>query len=1838
MFSFFKRDNYSSSSRDKSIGHASSATPRSVQPRKKHHEIESRINRFGRRRHRSSDILSMGRSVVTRNSHNDDLLLHLPSVHTHKVSSTKDGQAISSAITSQQSIQSSQSYSIDDTLAQNDTGSSTTIVLNEPDYCVKQSTNNETSMCLSSSFRSNHLHSQSSRSASTQRFIREVIVEKRPSDNVFNIQIDQIESTPSSQDDKLSRLLVRGPGFLQDDRLVSLNGRQISPSMHSDRVNRIIRSLAGKTLSVQVLSIVSTMNQSTTPSEGTRSSTPVVIRGSIKRFGTVRGNTHRVHEVTKQNINNLYWLVNESQVPSYSLVQLLRETSNNNAVVSRISMPGQMFEAGIDRLEKANYPEFDMSDQLCNLQYLNETAMLHVIRTRHLSAYPFSAIGPITISLPGGSPKDDCKHVASVLEEIRTLRQELTPPHIVSSVIRLYRNACARKGSHTLCLLGQAEKLKRDLTRRALISICLLGSDCNETVIGTVKAFTDILDIISCCCQHTGLSPYSYLNQNSALLYSVELNSHGRISKISFNLTLSDKSALFYHRRGASVFGLLCAVAHCDDPDIRQKFNLDCAVKPQGPKHIFLNSCDNSKCVDLWHRLTDAFDKLDISQHTRDVIVCLCAVILHLGSCDASRLSGISLQRAQSICKVLPSFMESSRLLGVETNDFISTIFHVQPHIKRSSDSRGNVDEVEMDTDITPLKCICGFAISIYEIIVSIAETILSQSLSLILGDRERPYPSSQCSTVHILNAPTISAIGRRGCFPQLVNNYFAERLQSAISHHTHSSVLNSLLKEFPGFNPNQDWTNWRNKSFKPTQQIMENLNSVERLKEIGIQGLLYLLDHQFLSPDEIISTICSSQLMSVKLSDATDPSSLSPVVSIVARPTVFKLNHFNGNLPMNYDPTDWFAVHRDLPKPYFLSSLLENSTRDSICDVYPQIRFPNLIRNKRGTATRILNEMDKLISVIKQSLTVDPVYCILSNDDASTSPQLSQSHTNFDDSCVRRQMRMFELVPCARIFKSLLSQYAPHEVVMGKFGPLLSDRLLLNRAKECTLKSEASQLIMDGFRIGNQSYACGEHGVYLRFNSLLELEYKRDEKVHVVIQSLQCLARGSLARKNYAKKKLQRLAITLIQRNGRIYVRIKQWNWWKLYNKLKAVAPVYSFENRILELEAELSTTKRNLSRSLNECNDLRTMNSELQALVDKQSQKNNGYYQYDSEQSADRSTDEIESLQNKIEDLKKLVSHKTERIVELENHIQKASSARTSSDNEEDEEAIAQLVQRLKDSERAQSNLSNELFDLRFENESRTSRIRELEGIQTKHDEEISLLEIRIKELQTALDDCLREKEKLLDELESNRQHNGFSDKPRGRCESSSSTTTTSTFSNIDFSGFHDETNGVLIKAKNKIRNLESKIEDLEAELDEQNISLQSHEQARSKAELQLQQERKKHTTEIEKLEEELDSVRGNFQRRLKIEQDKLEEEAQNSSMSEILVLELHAAELKLSEYKFSAASSSSSESSTNATVTTLKKRILQYKALLNDAHLQLEQARADLQAQTASAGKDMSLTGIEGDDSIHDLRTRLEDVEIERSALERAKNNLKDLVEELVDEVESLRRDKNKQDERYISVQQENSDLLVRLEQLEEEHSDLNRRLSDLMSNYAKEQKQVSSLRCDNDQLHNERKRLQDLCESLDSKVRELESVSSKNASGGTASLLDDRRLIELENRVCTEAMASQRLKNQVDRLREQCEKHKSAELASLNRQQGLELELSHVTNKLKRSTEELDIVNEKLRRVQQDKSKLSYSVSTTETELSHLQSKLKLAYERIQLLQAALNNTADADEEDVEEYDD
>ncbi|CAG5897401.1 unnamed protein product [Menidia menidia] len=314
----------------------------------------------------------------------------------------------------------------------------------------------------------------------------------------------------------------------------------------------------------------------------------------------------------------------------------------------------------------------------------------------------------------------------------------------------------------------------------------------------------------------------------------------------------------------------------------------------------------------------------------------------------------------------------------------------------------------------------------------------------------------------------------------------------------------------------------------------------------------------------------------------------------------------------------------------------------------------------------------------------------------------------------------------------------------------------------------QACVLMIRSLELDPNLYRIGQSKVFFRAGVLAHLEEERDMKITDIIISFQAWCRGYVARKAFAKRQQQLTAMKVIQRNCAAYLKLRNWQWWRLFTKVKPLLQVSRQEEEMQAKDDELTKVKEKhlyAEQQLQEMEEKQQQLSAEKMALQEQLQAETELCA-EAEEMRARLAAQKQELEEILHDLEARVEEEEERATHL------------SSEKKKMQQNISDLEQQLDEEEAARQKLQLEKVTLEAKMKKVEEDVMVLDDQNNKLNKEKKLLEDRISEFTTNLaeeeekskslqklktkheamitdlEDRLRREEKQRQELEKNRR----------------------------------------------------------------------------------------------------------------------------------------------------------------------------------------------------------------------------------------------------------------------------------------------------------------------------------------------------------------------------------------------------------------------------------------------------------------------------------------------------
>ncbi|XP_048646023.1 LOW QUALITY PROTEIN: myosin-11 [Marmota marmota marmota] len=1333
----------------------------------------------------------------------------------------------------------------------------------------------------------------------------------------------------------------------------------------------------------------------------------------------------------------LVWVPSEKQ--GFEAASIKEEKGDE--VVVELVENGKKVTVGKDDIQKMNPPKFSKVEDMAELTCLNEASVLHNLRERYFSGliYTYSGLFCVVVNpykqLPIYSEK--------IVDMYKGKKRHEMPPHIYAIADTAYRSMLQdREDQSILCTgesgAGKTENTKKVIQYLAVVASSHKGKKDTSITQGPSFAYGELEK------QLLQANPILEAFGNAKTVKNDNSSRFGKFIRINFDVTgyivganietyLLEKSRAIRQAREERTFHIFYYLI----AGAKEKMKSDLLLEGFS-NYTFLSNgfvpIPAAQDDEMFQETLEAMAIMGFTEEEQLAILKVVSSVLQLGNIvfkkerNTDQASMPDNTAAQKVC----------HLMGINVTDFTRAI--LTPRIKVGRDVVQKAQTKEQ----------ADFAIE------ALAKATYERLFRWILSRVNKALDKTHRQGASFLGILDIAGfeIFEVNSFEQLCINYTNEKLQQLFNH----TMFILEQEEYQ-----REGIEWNFIDFgldlQPCIELIERPNNPP--------GVLALLDEECWFPKatdkSFVEKLCSEQ--------GNHPKFQKP--KQLKDKTEFSIIHYAGKV--DYNASAWLTKNMD-PLNDNVTSLLNASSDKFVADLWKDVdrivgldqmakmtesSLPSASKTKKGmfrTVGQLYKEqLGKLMTTLRNT-TPNFVRCIIPNHEKRSG--------KLDAFLVLEQLRCNGVLEGIRICR----QGFPNRIVFQEFRQRYEILAANAIPKGFMDGKQACILMIKALELDPNLYRIGQSKIFFRTGVLAHLEEERDLKITDVIIAFQAMCRGYLARKAFAKRQQQLTAMKVIQRNCAAYLKLRNWQWWRLFTKVKPLLQVTRQEEEMQAKEDELQKTKERQLKAESELKELQQKHSQLAE------EKNLLQEQLQAETELYAEAEEMRvRLAAKKQELEEIMHEMEARLEEEEAARQKLQLEKVTAEAK---------IKKLEDDILVMDDQNNKLSKERKLLEERVSdlttnlaeeeeKAKNLTKLKNKHESMISELEVRLKKEEKSRQELEKLKRKL--EGDASDLHEQIADLQAQIAELKMQLAKKEEELQAALARLDDE-----IAQKNnalkKIRELEGHISDLQEDLD-------SERAARNKAEKQkrdLGEELEALKTE---LEDTLDSTAAQQELRAKREQEvtvlkkALDEEARS-----------HEAQVQEMRQKHTQA------------VEELTEQLEQFKR----AKASLDKSKQTLEKENAELAGELRVLG-QAKQELEHRKKRLEGQVQELQAKcgdgERARAELNDKAHKLQNEVESVTSMLNEAEGKAIKLAkdvaslgsqlQDTQELLqeetrqklsvsTKLRQLEGERDSLQDQLDEETEAKQNLERHISTL---NIQLSDSKKKLQDFASTVE-----------------------------------------------------------------------------------------------------------------------------------------------------------
>ncbi|NXQ49265.1 MYH9 protein, partial [Catharus fuscescens] len=978
----------------------------------------------------------------------------------------------------------------------------------------------------------------------------------------------------------------------------------------------------------------------------------------------------------------------------------LKEEVGDEAIVE-LAENGKKVKVNKDDIQKMNPPKFSKVEDMAELTCLNEASVLHNLKERYYSGliYTYSGLFCVVINPYKNLPI----YSEEIVEMYKGKKRHEMPPHIYAITDTAYRSMMQDREDQSILCTGESGAGKTENTKKVIQYLAHVASshkskkDQGELERQLLQA-NPILEAFG--------NAKTVKNDNSSRFgkfIRINFDVNGYIVGANIETYLLEKSRAIRQAKDERTFHIFYYLLSGAGEHLKN----DLLLEPYN-KYRFLSNghvtIPGQQDKDMFQETMEAMKIMGIPDEEQIGLLKVISGVLQLGNIVFKKERNTD----QASMPDNTAAQKVSHLLGINVTDFTRGI--LTPRIKVGRDYVQKAQTKEQ----------ADFAI---EALAKATYERMFRWLVMRINKALDKTKRQGASFIGILDIAGFE-IFELNSFEQLCINYTNEKLQQLFNH----TMFILEQEEYQ-----REGIEWNFIDFgldlQPCIDLIE--------KPAGPPGILALLDEECWFP----KATDKSFVEKVVQEQGTHPKFQKP--KQLKDKADFCIIHYAGKV--DYKADEWLMKNMD-PLNDNIATLLHQSSDKFVSELWKDVdrivgldqvagmsesALPGAFKTRKGmfrTVGQLYKEqLAKLMATLRNT-NPNFVRCIIPNHEKKAG--------KLDPHLVLDQLRCNGVLEGIRICR----QGFPNRVVFQEFRqryeiltPNAIPKGFMDGKQACVLMIKALELDSNLYRIGQSK-------VFFRAGVLAHLEEERDLKITDVIIGFQACCRGYLARKAFASCQQQLTAMKVLQRNCAAYLKLRNWQWWRLFTKVKPLLQVSRQEEEMMAKEEELIKVREKQLAAENRLSEMETFQAQLMA------EKMQLQEQLQAETELCAEAEEIRArLTAKKQELEEICHDLEARVEEEEERCQHLQA-----EKKKMQQNIQELEEQLEEEESARQKLQLEKVTTEAKLKKLEEDVLVLEDQNLKLAKEKKLLEDRMSEFTTNLTEE-EEKSKSLAKLKN-------------------------------------------------------------------------------------------------------------------------------------------------------------------------------------------------------------------------------------------------------------------------------------------------------------------------------------------------------------------------------------------------------------------------------------------------------------------------------------------------------
>merc|ERR1719454_785460 len=858
-----------------------------------------------------------------------------------------------------------------------------------------------------------------------------------------------------------------------------------------------------------------------------------------------------------------------------------------------------------DKVEPQNPSKYELMEDMANMTYLSEAAVVNNLNTRYqrFLIYTYSGLFCVTVNPYKWLPVYDT-HVVACYQNKRKTEM---PPHVYAVSDNAYNDMLRCRENQSMLITGESGAGKTVNTKRVIqyfatvAAIGVPGEKKDESK-GTLE---DQIVAANPAMEAYG-NAKTIRNDNSSRFgkfIRIHFATSGRLSSGDIDTYLLEKSRVTFQLPTERCFHVFYQLCTGHKPELNEM----CLVSTDIYEYKFcslgevvVKSIDDK--VEL-EATDESFDILGFSPDEKSAIWKITAGIMHSGNAKF---------------KNKPR-EEQAEPDGTEAGDKLGFLFGVNP------------DEW--------YKALCNPKVKVGTEIVTKGQTVDQVSYALgaltkgifgrlfdwllVVINRALATDLPRDYFIGLLDIAGFE-IFDFNTFEQLCINYTNERLQQFFNHHMFVLEQEEYKKE---------GIDWEFVDFG--MDLQASLDLIE--KPLGI---LSLLEEECMVPKGTDMTY-KEKLLKQHLGKSRALGKVKKQGKFEAH---FELYHYAGTVA--YNVTDWLTKNKD-PLNTTVVALYKNSTQATVREIWASYisaedaaalaKAGKGKRQKGGGSMTISGQHKESLGRLMTNLKATQphfVRCIVPNE--------IKKPGYMDNNLVLHQLRCNGVLEgiriCRKGFPSRV-EYAEWKQRYCILNPNVIPKGFIDP------KKASEKLISSLTEINPELYRFGHTKLFFKAGIIGQLEDMRDARIAEILTALQTRMRYKLAKEEFVKVRNERDGALVVQANWRAYCTLKNWPWQQLLFKIR---PLLNTTEKAKEMEELLEEYEAMVKELEQETKIRKKLEQEHVQLIQMKNKLSNDFA--GENDAIQDSEDRLESLQKSKIDLDGKIKELQERLEDEE------------------------------------------------------------------------------------------------------------------------------------------------------------------------------------------------------------------------------------------------------------------------------------------------------------------------------------------------------------------------------------------------------------------------------------------------------------------------------------------------------------------------------------------------------------------------------------------------------------